>query len=315
MRGAVLARQRDRIGAAPGGVAGVEQQGNRGAGGVHHRVDVVGAFDNGAHVVVIGDADAFGQGAVGDLRQPPSPFGPVAAAQTRPLRQRFGAVAMDGIGGLGEDQHVRAHRLQQIEMRPQRCHLGVGVALQQFSRIPAGDAGHAERLQRRLQRGGLARKLVAELHADEADLPGLGEACFQRGVAADLLQVVVGPADRVGADANGHVLKTFLVIQVARRAPPHLGALRDLRHRDVPPGAAGIGGFGRIGIDHDHRGARVVARPCAARLRVRRFATFSAIAPRLAAWAAKSISGSVSCRAVASRIVERARRRSSAAAG
>ena len=60
-------------------------------------------------------------------------------------------------------------------------------ALQQFDRMPAADAGEAIRRQRRFQRGGLTRKFVAELHALEARLLGLGEAGLERRLAADLL--------------------------------------------------------------------------------------------------------------------------------
>ena len=55
-----------------------------------------------------------------------------------------------------------------------------------------------------LQRRAVARQLVALLHADDARLLRLGETGFQRRVAADFLQVVVAPADRIGADANAH---------------------------------------------------------------------------------------------------------------
>ena len=82
---------------------------------------------------------------------------------------------------------------------------------------------------------------------------------------------------------------------IRARAASHLGALGDLGHRHVPPMAAGIGRGQRIGVDHDDarcgRAARALvsaasssAMPCdLARDRA-----------QAAAWAAKSISGSVS---------------------
>jgi hypothetical protein len=111
---------------------------------------------------------------------------------------------MDRVRGLGEDEHVRAHGFQQVEMRAQRLHLRIGVALQELCGIPAGHTGHAEGRQRRLQGLRLARKLVAELHAFETGFLGLGEAHFERGLAAQFRHVVVGPADGIGPDADRH---------------------------------------------------------------------------------------------------------------
>ena len=58
-------------------------------------------------------------------------------------------------------------------------------------------------------------------------------------------------------------LELLLVGRPRRR---HLGALGHLRHRDVPPGAAGLGASGRVGVDDDHVGPRRPprARPMAA---------------------------------------------------
>src|SRR5690242_18890259 len=70
--------------------------------------------------------------------------------------------------------------------------------------IPAGDQGEAVVLENRHELGGAARQLVAELDRGIASLSGLGEACLERRLAAELRQIVVAPGDRVDADAHGH---------------------------------------------------------------------------------------------------------------
>jgi hypothetical protein len=111
---------------------------------------------------------------------------------------------MNAVRRLGHDDDVGARAL---------CHGDVGFrglefvarrALEQFGRIPAADEGQAKLSKLVLERRAIGRQLVALLHADDACLFCLGEACLKRRVAADFLQVVIGPADRIGADANAH---------------------------------------------------------------------------------------------------------------
>ena len=85
-------------------------------------------------------------------------------------------------------------------MVPRGRELGVGAAPGEEGRIPAADEVKPVRVEDRLQRLGPARELVAQLHPLEA--VGLGEALFERDVTAQLRHVVVGPTDRVGADAD-----------------------------------------------------------------------------------------------------------------
>src|SRR5438128_1349564 len=59
----------------------------------------------------------------------------------------------------------------------------------------------AELAELRLQRRAVARHLMALLHADDARLARFRQAGFERRLAADVLQIVVGPANRIGADA------------------------------------------------------------------------------------------------------------------
>lgn len=83
-------------------------------------------------------------------------------------------------------------------------HLLIGIALQKLRRIPAGDAGHTEGRERSLQGLRLARKFVAQLHALEARLARLGQAGLERCLAANLLQIIVRPADGVRSDTDRH---------------------------------------------------------------------------------------------------------------
>src|SRR5439155_12160309 len=52
------------------------------------------------------------------------------------------------------------------------------------------------------QRFGLAPKLVAKLEALVTDCLAFGERNFERDLAAEPRQIVVGPRDRVDADAD-----------------------------------------------------------------------------------------------------------------
>ena len=211
---------------------------------------------------------------------------------------------MDGVRGLGEDEHVGAQRLEQFEMRAQRLHLLVrrrgSAALPNTS--PTRRPGRRARAPAFSASGSRGNLWPSSMPSKPACL-GLGQAGFERRLAAELAHVVIRPADGVRADPDRHVRlprlfssvthalqRERILVALARRV--HLRARRDFRHRDVPPVAAGIGGRQRIGVDDDRRSC---GRPCArssARFQARRGRRPSrAIAPRLAAWAAKSIVG------------------------
>src|SRR5271165_3460896 len=107
-----------------------------------------------------------------------------------------------------------------------RVELVARGALEQFGRIPAADEDHSERGELRLEGRPFAREFVAELHALDAGLIGFLKTRLERRRAADLLKVVVGPADRIGAEKNGHVslqraaASARLHSRGARRRPP-----------------------------------------------------------------------------------------------
>ena len=83
-----------------------------------------------------------------------------------------------------------------------RCHLGVDVAFGQKPRMPPGDQRQPLRVEQRLQGLGVARELAAELDARVTVFGGLGEAGFERDVAAQLFENVIGPGQRCHAKAD-----------------------------------------------------------------------------------------------------------------
>ena len=101
-----------------------------------------------------------------------------------------------------DDQHFGAGVPAKFQLGLGRGELGVRVALQQECRVPARNEHEAELGQLGLQLRRRRRKLVALLHALEADLAGLAQALLQRDVSANLDHVVVGPANRIGADTD-----------------------------------------------------------------------------------------------------------------
>src|ERR1700683_3708812 len=105
---------------------------------------------------------------------------------------------------------------------------------------------------------------MPDSHPPKADLTSLAEAGLERRVAAELAHIVVRPDDGVGAQTNVHgsvfIQAPLTSERVALASRSDLLALRDLRHRHVPPVPARLGTGGRIGFDDEHAGARGLAR-------------------------------------------------------
>ena len=202
-------------------------------------------------------------------------------------------------------------------MRPQRLHLVLGASRVRSSAeyqpetqaSPKGASASFRALR-------LARELVAEFHALEPGLLRLGQAGFERRLAAEFAQVVVRPADGIGPDPDRHrLLPLSLSISLrpaAARAPPHIArappstslARRHFRHRDVPPMPAGIGRRHGIGVDDDDGRAVGLAgflERVFERRRCRRPSRRRAETRRMGA---KSIVGSVTCLACARRLLK-----------
>ena len=171
----------------------------------HERVDVAFRLDDRTHVMMIAKLEPLVGQSLSELRHLGAISGPVTFVQTRALGEWLCAVAMDGVRCLGDDDDVCPGAFGHGDMRFRRLEFLARRALEQFNRIPAADEGQAKLGKLVLQRRSIARQLVALLHADHASLLGLSKASFERRVAADFLQVVVRPTDRIGADANAHL--------------------------------------------------------------------------------------------------------------
>src|ERR1700741_2410418 len=89
-------------------------------------------------------------------------------------------------------------------MRLHRLDFVLDRALEQPGAVPARDEIQAVLLEDRPQSLRVARKLAAELDAFVAGELRLREAGFERIVVAEPGQVVVGPGERVDADADHH---------------------------------------------------------------------------------------------------------------
>ena len=132
----------DWIAAGKGHMARVQQQADRGPGVLHEAVDILGALDDGSHVVVEGHAHALGQHVIGDLGE--------ALSQALPLRRR-GDLRPAGGGGahieddlaarLGKHHHRRSQARQQLQVIRHGGDLGLGIARQELGAVPARDEG------------------------------------------------------------------------------------------------------------------------------------------------------------------------------
>ena len=153
----------------------------------HEGVDVGLGLHDRAHVVMIAELQTFVGDAAREFRHPRAERRPVAGGQLRALRQRRGAIAVDGVGAFGGDHHVGPGAFRHRDMGLRALELLARRAAQQFRRIPAADENEAELGELGLERGAVVGQLVALLHALEAGLPGFGQAGFERRVAADFL--------------------------------------------------------------------------------------------------------------------------------
>jgi hypothetical protein len=84
---------------------------HRGLGVGHERVDVAFRLDDRAHVMMIAELQPLVGEPLSEFGQLGAVSGPVVFVQTRALRQRLGAVAMDGVRRFGYDDDVGARAL------------------------------------------------------------------------------------------------------------------------------------------------------------------------------------------------------------
>src|SRR5215470_4332335 len=139
----------------------------------------------------------------------------------RPLVQR-GRRALNAVGDLAVDHHLRTVVGEKPEVRTHRGDLFFHGTARELSRIPAGDELESVLRQYCAQRGRFARELVAELEALVSDRLAFRERYFERRLAAQPRQVVVAPGDRVDADLHVegslHGCCFFLLLSYAARA-------------------------------------------------------------------------------------------------
>ena len=195
----VFLRNAHGIAAAEQAMAGIEQQMRLRAGVLHQEIYFLFALDHRSHVVVINEGDTLFCGKGGQRLHARAEFRPVLGRKARTVDQRLVVIAMDGVGGLADDDDLRAHGFQQVKRRLHRLLFGFDVVGQKVQRMPAGDEGEAARRKHALQAFRLSRELVALLDAVKTDLGGLIEALFEADMRAQRAVVVVGPGNRVGS--------------------------------------------------------------------------------------------------------------------
>jgi hypothetical protein len=113
-----------------------------------------------------------------------------------------GTVSPAVAGGFREDHDAAAERLQQLEMSLHGGDLVLGGTLEQAGAVPAGDEGEIVAVEDFLQDLRLTRELAAELDSGVAGGASLGETGLEGDVVAQPAHVIVGPTDRVDAEAD-----------------------------------------------------------------------------------------------------------------
>ena len=200
-----MAAERGRdVAAGEGEVAGVEEEAHRNVGRGHEQVDLGLGLDHRAHVVMVGERAALLLQPVGEPGELLAVAADVVGAELRAVGDRHRDPVLHRVRGLGIDQHRAAECQEEIELLAQASLLLVQTELQQAAREPAGDEGQAMVLEQRPQHLGIERELAALLHAGITGGAGFAQAALERDVAAELGQVVVGPADGGDAEADGH---------------------------------------------------------------------------------------------------------------
>ena len=168
----------------------------------HEPVDLLGCLHARAHVVVVGEGHAL------LLRFFAEPV--EALAELLPLLLReaglgveYGKVlALDGVALLGRPDHPGAHRVEEVAVRDELLlDLGVGLGGEKGGEpgVADGEAAEGEGL---VEYRRIPRVLVAHLAAREAREGHLAHALLEGNLAAELGQVVVGPA--YGRDRQPH---------------------------------------------------------------------------------------------------------------
>ena len=253
------ARERRRIGAAPARMAGVEQEMHRRLGVRHERVDVAFRLDDRSHVVMVAELEAL-------VGEPLGKFGHLRAeAAQSPLpsrgrsRQRPRPVAVDGVRRLGDDDDIGARALGHRDMRlaPPRTPPAPSAAGARSNTSRRRRPGRTRRacLQRRAVGAASCGPSPCRRRRPPSPPRGRSRAACRRRSPGDRRSSSRSGWRRCGCSSSVSDpldLSARPRIRGGRRRPP--AAVRDCRHGDVPPEAAGVGRADRIGVDHDHLG-------------------------------------------------------------
>jgi len=165
-------------------VARVEQQAHIGAGQAHQGVDVGRRFDVGAHVVVVGQTNAFGQGELRQLAEfvgvgLPGLFG----VKPRALHQRD-TLTLNRVGHFAVHQHLGAVFCQQMHVAGDSVDFFGCRAAGQTAGIPARHQRQIIGAQYIADALGVLGELAVELEAFVTDLLAFSECSAQRRFAA-----------------------------------------------------------------------------------------------------------------------------------
>lgn len=201
----VFAQDLDGLAAAHVAMARIEQQADFRARSFHKLVNVFRGLDVGAHMVVIRQAHALGQGETRQLRELVGVVLPgVLAVKTRAFDQAH-LRGLDRVGDFAVHQHVGAIELEQLDMAGDGFDFFGHRTARQAAGVPAGDQRQVIRAQHITDALGVLGELAVEFKTFVADFLAFTERCAQRRFTAQGRQVVVAPGDRVDANSDcGH---------------------------------------------------------------------------------------------------------------
>ena len=176
-------------------VSGVEQQRQRLARMGHQKIEFRFGLDRRGHVVMIGDRHALAGAPFGESGHLMAVDFYLVIRELRLGRQRLGAVALDGAGGLAIDDARRLGRDEEIQLGADAILLSLDVSVEQQAGEPAAADRDAMASQDRPEFVHVHREAPARLHAGESGDARLPEAFLEADVVGEFGEVVVPPGD------------------------------------------------------------------------------------------------------------------------
>ena len=131
------------------------------AGHFEEALQFVLGFDDRAEMVMVGEAQTALVDEAGDGVQPLAELAPFVGREPWVGVEPARAIPVHGVACFGEDEHRRAHRLEQCEMIRHCRDLGRSIAREQIGRIPAADNLETVALHDRLELRSVAREFIA----------------------------------------------------------------------------------------------------------------------------------------------------------